>query len=48
MTSAISVRVSPDRHALAQTIAQQIERLQAQLKGEGEELRAASIFRDDG
>jgi len=48
MTSAIYVRVSTDRQALAQTIDQQIERLQAHLKGEGEELRAEYIFRDDG
>jgi len=48
MTSAIYVRVSTDRQALAQTIDQQIERLQAHLKGEGEELRAEHIFRDDG
>src|SRR5215467_11115707 len=39
MTSAIYVRVSTDRQALAQTIDQQIE---------GEELRAEHIFRDDG
>src|SRR5262249_25051028 len=48
MTSAIYVRVSTDRQALAQTIDQQIERLQTHLKGEGEELRAEYIFRDDG
>jgi site-specific DNA recombinase len=48
MTSAIYVRVSTDRQALAQTIDQQIERLQAHLLGEGEELRAEYIFRDDG
>ena len=48
MTSAIYVCVSTDRQALAQTIDQQIERLQAHLKGEGEELRAEYIFRDDG
>src|SRR4029453_1552008 len=48
MTSAISVRVSTDRQALAQTIEQHIERLQAHLKGAGEELRAEDIFRDDG
>src|SRR5215471_4779092 len=48
MTSAIYARVSTDRQALAPTIDQQIERLPAHLKGEGEELRAEYIFRDDG
>ena len=48
MTSAIYVRVSTDRQALAQTIDQQIERLQTHLKGEGEELRAEYICRDEG
>ena len=48
MTSAISVRVSTDRQALAHTIEQQIERLHAHLTGEGEERRAEYLFRDDG
>jgi site-specific DNA recombinase len=48
MTSAIYVRVSTDRQVLAQTIDQQIERLQAYLKGEGQQLCGEYIFRDDG
>ena len=48
MTSAISVRVSTDRQALAQTIDQQIERLRLHLNSEGQELKAEHIFRDDG
>jgi len=48
MTSAIYVRVSTDRQALAQTIDQQIERLRLHLKSEGQELHAEHIFRDDG
>ena len=48
MTSAIYVRVSTDRQALAQTIDQQIERLRLHLKSEGQELKAEHIFRDDG
>ncbi len=48
MTSAIYVRVSTDRQAQAQTIEQQIERLQAHLKDEGESLCTELIFRDDG
>src|SRR5499426_1451421 len=48
MTSAIYVRVSTDRQALAQTIDQQIERLRLHLNSEGQELKAEHIFRDDG
>ena len=48
MTTAIYVRVSTDRQALAHTIDQQIERLRTHLKGEGQELRCEYIFRDDG
>src|SRR5262245_19802153 len=48
MTSAIYVRVSTDRQALAQTIDQQIERLRLHLQGEGQELHGEHIFRDDG
>jgi site-specific DNA recombinase len=48
MTTAISVRVSTDRQALAQTIDQQIERLRAHLKAEDQELLCEHIFRDDG
>jgi DNA invertase Pin-like site-specific DNA recombinase len=48
MTTAISVRVSTDRQALAHTIDQQIERLRAHLKAEDQELRCEQIFCDDG
>ena len=48
MTTAIYVRVSTDRQALTHTIDQQLERLRAHLKGEGQELRCEQIFRDDG
>src|SRR5262249_30510346 len=48
MTTAIYVRVSTDRQALTHTIDQQIERLRAHLKGEGQEVRCEQIFRDDG
>jgi site-specific DNA recombinase len=48
MTSAIYVRVSTDRQALAQTIDQQIERLRLHLQSEGQELNAEHIFRGDG
>jgi site-specific DNA recombinase len=48
MATAIYVRVSTDRQALTHTIDQQIERLRARLKGEGQELRCEQIFRDDG
>jgi site-specific DNA recombinase len=48
MTTAISVRVSPDRQALTHTIDQQIARLRAYLTGAGQELRGEQLFRDDG
>jgi site-specific DNA recombinase len=48
MTTAIYVRVSTDRQALAQTIDQQIERLRAHLRAEDQELLCEHIFRDDG
>ena len=48
MTSAIYVRVSTDRQALAQTIDQQIERLRLHLQSQGQELQAEHLFRDDG
>src|SRR5215468_11056737 len=48
MTSAIYVRVSTDRQALAQTMDQQIERLRLHLTSEGQELHAEHSFRDDG
>jgi site-specific DNA recombinase len=48
MTSAISVRVSTDRQALAPTIDPQIERLRRHLESEGQELNAEHSFRDDG
>jgi hypothetical protein len=48
MTSAIYARVSTDRQAQAQTIEQQIERLQARLKDEDQLLGTELIFRDEG
>ena len=48
MPTAIYVRVSTDRQAQAQTIAQQLERLQARLKDEDQSLGTELIFRDDG
>ena len=48
MTSAIDVRVSTDRQALAPTIDQQIERLRLHLHSEGQELHTEHIFRDEG
>ena len=47
-TTAIYVRVSTDRQAQAQTIQQQVERLQAYLATEGQTLPEDHIFRDDG
>jgi site-specific DNA recombinase len=47
-TTAIYVRVSTERQAQAQTIQQQIERLQAYLTSEGQALTEDEIFRDDG
>ena len=48
MTTAIYVRVSTDRQMLAQTIDQQIERLQDHLNRQGITLDSEHIFRDDG
>jgi DNA invertase Pin-like site-specific DNA recombinase len=48
MRTAIYVRVSTERQTQAQTIDQQVERLQRHLTAHGEELRAEDIFRDDG
>ena len=45
---AVYVRVSTQRQAQAQTIEQQLERLRAHLRGQGEELTSEAIFRDDG
>lgn len=47
-TTAIYVRVSTDRQTQAQTIQQQVERLQAYLATEGQALTEDHIFRDDG
>ena len=47
-TTAIYVRVSTDRQAQAQTIQQQVERLQTYLTSEGQTLTDDHIFRDDG
>src|SRR3954468_8627181 len=47
-STAIYVRVSTDRQTQAQTIQQQIERLQAYLVTEGHTLTEDHIFRDDG
>ena len=47
-TTAIYVRVSTERQAQAQTIQQQVERLQAHLAQEGQRLTEDDIFRDDG
>src|SRR3982751_4344186 len=47
-TTAIYVWVSTDRPAQAQTIQQQVERLQAHLAREGQTLTEDNIFRDDG
>src|SRR5215210_5080285 len=47
-TTAIYVRVSTERQAQAQTIHQQVERLQAYLVTEGQSLTEDQIFRDDG
>jgi site-specific DNA recombinase len=47
-TTAICVRVSTDRQTQAQTIQQQVERLQAYLATEGHALTEHHIFRDDG
>ena len=48
MRTAIYARVSTERQTLAQTIAQQVERLTAHVHAQGEALRVEDIFRDDG
>ena len=48
MRVAIYARVSTQRQAQAQTIEQQLERLQAYVQEQGWELRPEHIFRDDG
>src|SRR5918992_5742374 len=48
MSPAIYARVPTERQTLAQTIAQQVERLTAHVHAQGETLRAEDIFRDDG
>ena len=48
MKVAIYVRVSTQQQAQAQTIEQQVERLQAHILAQGEELPEDHIFRDDG
>ncbi|MDQ6663397.1 MAG: recombinase family protein, partial [Acidobacteriota bacterium] len=47
-TTAIYVRVSTERQSQAQTIEQQVDRLQAHLKAEGQVLPESHLFRDDG
>ena len=48
MRVAIYARVSTQRQAIAQTIEQQLERLQGYIKEQGWELPEENIFRDDG
>jgi site-specific DNA recombinase len=48
MRVAVYVRVSTQRQAQAQTIEQQLERLQAHIQAQRWELREENIFRDDG
>jgi site-specific DNA recombinase len=48
MSTAIYARVSTERQTLAQTLAQQVERLTAHIHAQGETLRSEEIFRDDG
>ena len=48
MRTAVYVRVSTARQAQAQTIEQQLERLRAHVRAQGEELASEAIFRDDG
>jgi site-specific DNA recombinase len=48
MRTALYVRVSTQRQSQAQTIEQQLTRVQAHLETQGERLRPAWMFRDDG
>ena len=48
MRVAIYVRVSTQRQAQAQTIKQQLERLQAYRQQQGRDVPEENIFRDDG
>jgi DNA invertase Pin-like site-specific DNA recombinase len=48
MRTAIYVRVSTNRQTLAQTIEQQLERLQKHLELQGEPRLTENVFRDDG
>ena len=48
MRTAVYVRVSTVRQAQAQTIEQQLERLRAHVRAQGEELASDAIFRGDG
>ena len=48
MKTAIYVRVSTNRQSQAQTIEQQLERLERHLELQGERLLTENIFRDDG
>ena len=48
MSLAIYVRVSTQRQAHAQTIEQQLDRLQAHIRNQGWELSVANTLRDDG
>src|SRR5215210_1637427 len=48
MRTAVYVRVSTARQAQAQTIEQQLERLRAHVRAQGEELASEAVFRDDG
>jgi len=48
MRIAIYVRVSTQRQAQAQTIEQQLDRLQSHLQSQGWQVRDENIFRDDG
>ena len=47
MTVAIYARVSTQRQAQAQTIEQQLDRLRAHLRAQGEELASEQVFRED-
>jgi DNA invertase Pin-like site-specific DNA recombinase len=48
MSTAIYVRVSTERQTLAQTMAQQIDRLTTHVYVQGETLYPENSFRDDG